>query len=136
MKEKITRNRFPSSIEIVIVKHTGGKKKSRCFPLSHKRKIVFSKYQSQCFISFWLGTITPNVSVTLFRCTATQQSHFESFYFCVLSFNLFDFQESPRHSSRSRLCRGKPPRESRSLPQSLAHPGTAPGVGFAPRGGC
>lgn len=123
MKEKITRNRFPSSVEIVIAKHTG-KKKSQCFPLSHKRKIVFLKYQSQCLISFWLGTITPNVSVTLFRCTATQQSNFESFYFCVLSFNLFDFQESPCHFSRSGLCRGKLPRESRSLPQSLAHPGT------------
>ena len=36
----------------------------------------------------------PSVSVSLFRRTATQQSNFEPFYFCVASFNLFDFQES------------------------------------------
>lgn len=63
VKERMARNGFPSSIEIVIAKHTG--KKVLVFPVKpQKENIVFLKYQSQCLISFWLGTITP-MSVSL-----------------------------------------------------------------------
>lgn len=113
----------------------GGKKKGLLvLPVKpQKENIVFLKYQSQYLVSFWLGTIKPNVSVTLLRCTATPQSNFEPFYFCVASCNLFDFQESPCHSygrgSAGENSLGSP---GRSPSLSLI---PVPGAGFAPRGG-
>lgn len=64
----------------------------------------------------------PNVSVSLFRRTATQQSNIEPFYLCSI-FQL-DFQESTAISH----CLGSAGRNSFWSPgrsrESLTHPGT------------
>lgn len=87
----------------------GGKKGLLVLPVKpQKENIVFLKYQSQYLISFWLGTIKPNVSVTLLRCTATPLCYPEPFYFCVASCNLFGLSGVPMPFLWSGFCRKTP----------------------------